>query len=102
MLDRLDIPMLNLSLDNISTKKRIKKGEITMNANDYVMNETIMNDLVEQLKGNPKALDIMTDFCTAFMYMLMYNKDFDTDTIIAFQNDVIQRLKRRYDYEEVD
>ena len=66
-----------------------------MNANDYVMNETIMNDLVEQLKGNPKSLDIMTDFCTAFMYMLMYNKDFDTDTIIAFQNDVIQRLKRR-------
>lgn len=66
-----------------------------MNANDYVMNETIMNDLVEQLKGNPKALDIMTDFCTAFMYMLMYNKDFDTDTIITFQNDVIQRLKRR-------
>ena len=66
-----------------------------MNANDYVMNETIMNDLVEQLKGNPKALDIMTDFCTAFMFMLMYNKDFDTDTIIAFQNDIIQRLKRR-------
>ena len=87
--------MLNLSLDNISTKKRIKKGEITMNANDYVMNETIMNDLVEQLKGNSKALDIMTDFCTAFMFMLMYNKDFDTDTIIAFQNDIIQRLKRR-------
>ena len=73
-----------------------------MNANDYVMNETIMNDLVEQLKGNPKALDIMTDFCTAFMYMLMYNKDFDTDTIIAFQNDIIDRLKRRQDYEEVD
>ena len=73
-----------------------------MNANDYVMNETIMNDLIEQLKGNPKALDIMTDFCTAFMYMLMYNKDFDTDTIIAFQNDIIQRLKRRQDYEEVD
>ena len=66
-----------------------------MNANDYVMNETIMNDLIEQLKGNPKALDIMTDFCTAFMYMLMYNKDFNTDTIIAFQNDVIQRLTRR-------
>ena len=66
-----------------------------MNANDYVMNETIMNDLVEQLKGNPKALDIMTDFCTAFMFMLMYNKDFNTDTIIAFQNDIIQRLKRR-------
>ena len=66
-----------------------------MNANDYVMNETIMNDLIEQLKGNPKALDITTDFCTAFMYMLMYNKDFDTDTIIAFQNDIIQRLKRR-------
>ena len=66
-----------------------------MNANDYVMNETIMNDLIEQLKGNPKALDIMTDFCTAFMYMLMYNKDFNTDTIIAFQNDIIQRLKRR-------
>ena len=66
-----------------------------MNANDYVMNETIMNDLIEQLKGNQKALDIMTDFCTAFMYMLMYNKDFDTDTIIAFQNDIIQRLKRR-------
>ena len=66
-----------------------------MNANDYVMNETIMNDLIEQLKGNPNALDIMTDFCTAFMYMLMYNKDFDTDTIIAFQNDIIQRLKRR-------
>ena len=73
-----------------------------MNANDYVMNETIMNDLIEQLKGNPKALDIMTDFCTAFMYMLMYNKDFNTDTIIAFQNDVIQRLTRRYDYEEMD
>ena len=66
-----------------------------MNANDYVMNETIMNDLIEQLKGNPKALDIMTDFCTAFMFMLMYNKDFDTDTIIAFENDIIQRLKRR-------
>ena len=66
-----------------------------MNANDYVMNETIMNDLIEQLKGNPKALDIMTDFCTAFMYMLMYNKDFNTDTIIAFQNDIIQRLTRR-------
>ena len=66
-----------------------------MNANDYVMNETIMNDLIEQLKGNPKALDIMTDFCTAFMYMYMYNKDFDTDTIIAFQNDIIQRLTRR-------
>ena len=66
-----------------------------MNANDYVMNETIMNDLIEQLKGNPKALDIMTDFCTAFMYMIMYNKDFNTDTIIAFQNDIIQRLKRR-------
>ena len=66
-----------------------------MNANDYVMNEIIMNDIIEQLKGNPKALDIMTDFCTAFMYMFMYNKDFDTDTIIAFQNDIIQRLKRR-------
>ena len=66
-----------------------------MNANDYVMNETIMNDLIEQLKGNPKALDIMTDFCTAFMYMLMYNKDFDTKMIVAFQNDIIQRLKRR-------
>ena len=65
------------------------------NSTHYIMNETIMNDLIEQLKGNPKALDIMTDFCTAFMYMLMYNKDFDTDTIIAFQNDVIQRLKRR-------
>ena len=45
-----------------------------MNANDYVMNETIMNDLIEQLKGNPKALDIMTDFCTAFMFMLMILK----------------------------
>ena len=27
-----------------------------MNANDYVMNETIMNDLIEQLKGNPKVI----------------------------------------------
>ena len=65
------------------------------NSTNYIMNETIMNDLIEQLKGNPKALDIMTDFCTAFMFMLMYNKDFDTDTIIAFQNDIIQRLTRR-------
>lgn len=73
-----------------------------MNANDYVMNEAIINDLIEQLKGNPKALDIMTDFCTAFMYMLMYNKDFDTEMIVAFQNDIIDRLKRRQDYEEVD
>ena len=65
------------------------------NTTHYIMNETIMNDLIEQLKGNPKALDIMTDFCTAFMFMLMHNKDFDTDTIIAFQNDIIDRLKRR-------
>ena len=65
------------------------------NSKHYIMNPEIMEDLVSCLKGNPKALDIMTDFCTAFMYMLMYNKDFDTDTIIAFQNDIIQRLKRR-------
>ena len=84
--------MVNLSLDK---PKNNQKGEITMNANDYVMNEEIINDLIEQLKGNPKALDIMTDFCTAFMYMLMHNKDFNTDTIIAFENDIIQRLKRR-------
>ena len=73
-----------------------------MNANDYVMNEEIINDLIKQLKGNPKALDIMTDFCTAFMYMLMHNKDFDTEMIIAFQNDIIKRLRRRQDYEEMD
>ena len=72
------------------------------NRTHYIMNQEIMDDLISCLKGNPKALDIMTDFCTAFMYMLMHNKDFDTDTIIAFENDIIQRLKRRQDYEEVD
>ena len=65
------------------------------NTTNYIMNETIMNDLIEQLKGNPKALDIMTDFCTAFMFMLMNNKDFDTEMIVAFQNDIINRLKER-------
>ena len=65
------------------------------NSTNYIMNETIMNDLIEQLKGNPKALDIMTDFCTAFMFMFMNNKDFDTEMIVAFQNDIIDRLIRR-------
>ena len=66
-----------------------------MNANDYVMNETIMNDLVEQLKGNPKALDIMTDFTSAFIYMMKNVDDFNTGTLVDFQNDIIQRLTRR-------
>ena len=71
-----------------------------MNANDYVMNETIMNDLIEQLKGNPKALDIMTDFTSAFIYMMKNVDDFNTGTLVDFQNDIINRLIRRQDYEE--
>ena len=72
------------------------------NSKHYVMNPEIMEDLVSCLKGNPKALDIMTDFTTAFIYMMQYVDDFNTSTLVDFQNDIIQRLTRRQDYEEVD
>ena len=72
------------------------------NSTHYIMNPEIMEDLVSCLKGNPKALDIMTDFTTAFIYMMQYVDDFNTSTLVDFQNDIIQRLKRRQDYEEVD
>ena len=72
------------------------------NRTHYIMNPEIMDDLISCLKGNPKALDIMTDFTTAFIYMMQYVDDFNTDTLIDFQNDIINRLMGRQDYEEVD
>ena len=65
------------------------------NTTHYIMNETIMNDIIEKLKGNPNALDIMTDFTSAFIYMMKYVDDFNTGTLVDFQNDIIDRLKRR-------
>lgn len=65
------------------------------NSKHYIMNPEIMEDLVSCLKGNPKALDIMTDFTTAFIYMMQYVDDFNTGTLVDFQNDIIQRLTRR-------
>ena len=72
------------------------------NSRHYVMNETIMEDLVSCLKGNPKALDIMTDFTCAFVYMYENVDDICTATLVDFQNDIIQRLKGEYHNEEVD
>ena len=72
------------------------------NSRHYVMNETIMEDLVSCLKGNPKALDIMTDFTCAFVYMYENVDDICTATLVDFQNDIINRLKGEYHNEEVD
>ena len=65
------------------------------NSKHYVMDEEIMEDLVSCLKGNPKALDIMTDFTSAFIYMMKNVDDICTATLVDFQNDIIQRLTRR-------
>ena len=65
------------------------------NTTNYIMNQEIMEDLVSCLKGNPKALDIMTDFTTAFIYMLENVDNFGTKTLVDFQNDIISRLVRR-------
>ena len=65
------------------------------NSKHYVMNEEIMEDLVSCLKGNPKALDIMTDFTCAFVYMYENVDDICTATVVDFHNDIIQRLTRR-------
>ena len=65
------------------------------NTTNYIMNQEIMEDLISCLKGNPKALDIMTDFTSAFIYMMKNVDDFSTDTLVDFQNDIIQRLTRR-------
>ena len=72
------------------------------NSTHYVMNETIMEDLVSCLKGNPKALDIMTDFTCAFVYMYENVDDICTATLVDFQNDIINRLKGEYHNEEMD
>ena len=72
------------------------------NTRHYVMNETIMEDLVSCLRGNPKALDIMTDFTCAFVYMYENVDDICTATLVDFQNDIIQRLKGECHNEEVD
>lgn len=65
------------------------------NTTHYIMNQEIMEDLISCLKGNPKALDIMTDFTSAFIYMMKYVDDFNTGTLVDFQNDIINRLTRR-------
>ena len=66
------------------------------NRTHYIMNPEIMDDLISCLKGNPKALDIMTDFTTAFIYMMQYVDDFNTDTLVDFQNDIIDKLIKRW------
>ena len=73
-------------------KVRIIKMKNTTN---YIMNQEIMEDLISCLKGNPKALDIMTDFTSAFIYMMKNVDDFNTGTLVDFQNDIINRLIRR-------
>ena len=65
------------------------------NTTNYIMNQEIMEDLISCLKGNPKALDIMTDFTSAFIYMMKNVDDFNTGTLVDFQNDIIDRLIRR-------
>ena len=72
------------------------------NSKHYVMNEEIMEDLVSCLKGNPKALDIMTDFTCAFVYMYENVDDICTATLVDFQNDIIQRLRGEHHNEEMD
>ena len=59
------------------------------------MDEEIMEDLVSCLKGNPKALDIMTDFTCAFVYMYENVDDICTETLVDFHNDIINRLMGR-------
>ena len=66
------------------------------NSKHYVMNEEIMEDLVSCLKGNPKALDIMTDFTCAFVYMYENVDDICTATLVDFQNDIIDKLIKRW------
>lgn len=66
-----------------------------MNTTNYVMSPDIMDDLISCLKGNPKALDIMTDFTSAFCYMMKNVDNFNTDTLVDFQNEIINRLIRR-------
>lgn len=66
------------------------------NRTHYIMNQEIMDDLISCLKGNPKALDIMTDFTSAFIYMMKNVDDFNTDTLVDFQNDIIDRLVKRW------
>ena len=72
------------------------------NTTHYIMNPEIMEDLVSCLKGNPKALDIMTDFTCAFVYMYENVDDICTATLVDFQNDIINRLKGEYHNEEMD
>ena len=72
------------------------------NTTHYIMNPSIMEDLVSCLKGNPKALDIMTDFTCAFVYMYENVDDVCTATLVDFQNDIISRLKGEYHNEEMD
>ena len=72
------------------------------NSKHYVMDEEIMEDLVSCLKGNPKALDIMTDFTCAFVYMYENVDEPCTATLIDFQNDIINRLKGECHNEEMD
>ena len=55
-----------------------------------------MDDLISCLKGNPKALDIMTDFTSAFIYMMKNVDDFSTGTLVDFQNDIIDKLIKRW------
>ena len=66
------------------------------NRTHYIMNKEIMEDLISCLKGNPKALDIMTDFTSAFIYMMKNVDDFSTDTLVDFQNDIIDKLIKRW------
>ena len=66
------------------------------NRTHYIMNQEIMDDLISCLKGNPKALDIMTDFTSAFIYMMKNVDDFSTDTLVDFQNDIIDKLIKRW------
>ena len=66
------------------------------NRTHYIMNQEIMDDLISCLKGNPKALDIMTDFTSAFIYMMKNVDDFSTGTLVDFQNDIIDKLIKRW------
>lgn len=65
------------------------------NTTNYIMNQEIMEDLISCLKGNPKAGDIITDFTSAFIYMMKNVDDFNTGTLVDFQDDIINRLIRR-------
>ena len=78
----------------LDLKKKVRINKMK-NTTHYIMNQEIMEDLTSCLKGNPKALDIMTDFTSAFIYMMKNVDDFNTDTLVDFQNDIIDRLIRR-------